>query len=61
MCNVKGVTHSDKPTDQIPSVLQTILVSLSSLFWLYRFGSVSLLFSAHYLSSPKQQTEKVSD
>lgn len=53
-CYVKRVAHSDEPTEnyqptfQFPSVLQSVLESLCSLFGfttkqLYGFGSVSLL------------------
>ncbi len=40
MCNVKGVAHISEPTEnyhqtlQFPSALQSVLASLSLLFWL---------------------------
>lgn len=55
MCNVKAVTHLDKPTEEYQSTLKflltllTILASCSLLFWfyspqLYCFGSLSASF-----------------
>lgn len=41
-CNVKGITHTEKPTEnyhqtlQFLSALQSVLASFSSLFWCYR-------------------------
>ena len=51
MFSVKGVAYSAKlsenylPTLQLPSALQSILVSFSSLFWFYCFGQHRLLQS----------------
>lgn len=61
--NIRRVTQSDKPTEFLSALLQRVIVSLKSLFWLCgpqlcRFSSLSLLSATSFPASAAAAVSK---